>query len=181
MPGGRKDRSGKVPPKFTPLPVHTPKCCQQKLWVKSDRVVWIHVRELDTPIGGYNVDGRYRQLMMLLTRGCFQIDTMIPKLIESRLIDLVRNAEGLRRRHPTVGQKRRSDIVLSLGCPHRRHGVGRDSHPLKTFRFNLRLDIMQLTQLLVAVRSPASPVKHEHRGLLPDSLIQIEFGAVFRS
>jgi len=63
----------------------------------------MHVRELDTPVGGYNVDGRNRQLMVLLTRGDLQIDTMVPKLIESRLVNFVRDAEGLRRSHFTVG------------------------------------------------------------------------------
>src|SRR5260370_29565384 len=78
------------------LLVHSPKRCQQKLRVKSDRVVWIHIGELDTPIGGYNVDARNRQLMVLLTRGGLQIHPMAPKLLQSPLVDFVRNAESLR-------------------------------------------------------------------------------------
>jgi hypothetical protein len=52
--------------------------------------------------------------------------------------------------------------------------VGRNCQELHVQILQLRLDLSQLNQLLIAVRSPAASIKDEHRRLLADCAVEIE-------
>jgi len=124
-------------------------------------VVRIHVAELNDAAASDHKDRRNRQQVMLLSRGLFQIDSVVLELLQRSFIYLVGKAEGQRGSHATIGQQRTPKLVLFAGFAHVRGPIWGNTDELEAHFVNLGLNVSQLTQLLVAVWSPASTVKNQ--------------------
>jgi hypothetical protein len=70
--------------------------------------------------------------------------------------------------------QRETYLVFIDSLLHLRRLIGGNCENLYTQLLQLRFDLSQLDQLLIAVRSPTAPIKDEHGRLLADGFIEIQ-------
>ena len=98
--------------------------------------------------------------MVFLTRCCFKVDSMLCKQSKRWIVHRISNAKGSRSGHFAVGEKVKFHAMFRHRLTEFGWLIRRDTQDLKSIIVNLGFDGAQLTQLPIAVWSPATAVKH---------------------
>lgn len=86
--------------------------------MRANRIVRVHVLELNHAIRCHQEHSRNRQLMVFFSGGSLEIDSMLREKLQRCIIDLIRNPEGSRRGHLAVREEKEFEVVFLYCLAH---------------------------------------------------------------
>jgi len=141
----------------------TPGSLQNGVVVGAHLVVGIGVHPTDRATLLHEKDARNRELVVFLAGCRFEVDSVIQILLHIVVAELKSDSEGARGRERAVGVERVAEVAFLQAAPEPRGLVRADRDDGKPERRELGFDLAQLTELRIAVGSPAAAVEDEQR------------------
>ena len=116
--------------------------------------------KLDQAVSPCDEHGRYWEQVVIFSRSLLQIDPVLLQLIQGVQVHLIGHSKRLRGYHLAVGEETTLNPMPLLRLAELGGPVRGDCNELKAHFIKLGFDASQFAELLVAVRSPPSPVKN---------------------
>lgn len=142
--------------------------------MRAHGIIRVDVFKLDHAAPGHQKNGRNRQQVMACARRGFNIHAMLRQGIERRFVHSVGHSETFAHVHGAVRKQREPDTELLTCILEIGRLVRRNRNDLESELIELRFNVAQLTQLPLAVRSPAAAIEHQQRRPGLDGVIQVE-------